>query len=109
MWGGVVSLVRQGLRRRPRRRTARVVDEGAATEATGGDLVTMAPREGLMARAVLAMARGVVGLDDGEVNSGGAEEAWAAASVWCPGPAARGGDEVGHLMVRESLRYVIYA
>ncbi|CAL5031514.1 unnamed protein product [Urochloa decumbens] len=112
MWGGVVSLVRQGLRRRPRRRTARVVDEGAAAaaaaEATGGDLVMMPPREGLaaapgalLARAVMAMARGAVGLD-----GGGAEEAWEAASGW---RAVRAGDEVGHLMARESLRYVIYA
>ncbi|CAN6275996.1 unnamed protein product [Urochloa humidicola] len=126
MWGGVVSLVRQGLRRRrPRRRTARVVDEGAAAAAAaeaagataGGDLEMMAPREGLaaapgralLARAVLAMARGaVVGMDDDgeEVGGAGAEEAWAAASGWRP---ARAGGEVGHLMARESLRYVIYA
>ncbi|CAL5026938.1 unnamed protein product [Urochloa decumbens] len=115
MWGGVVSLVRQGLRRRPRRRTARVVDEGApAAEATAGDLEG-APREvpaagALLARAVLAMARGAVGLDDGEMRSGGggggAEEAWAAASGWRP---ARAPDEVGHLVARESLRYIIYA
>ncbi|CAL5068392.1 unnamed protein product [Urochloa decumbens] len=114
MWGGVVSLVRLGLRRRPRRRTARVVDEGAAAaaaEATAGDLVMMPPREGraaapgaLLARAVMAMARGAVGLDGG--GGGGAEEAWEAASGWRP---VRAGDEVGHLMARESLRYVIYA
>ncbi|CAN6268211.1 unnamed protein product [Urochloa humidicola] len=112
MWGGVVSLVRHGLRRRPRRRTARVVDESA----TAGDLAGGAPREregpataaagALLARAVLAMARGAVGLD-GEVGGGGAEEAWVAATGWRP--AARGGDELGHLMVHDSLRYVIYA
>ena len=71
MWGGVLSLVRQGLRRR---RTARVADESAAA-------------------------------GDGE-GGAGVEEAWAAASGWRP---ARAADEVGHLLVRESLRYVIYA
>ncbi|KAF8715050.1 hypothetical protein HU200_027597 [Digitaria exilis] len=108
MWGGgVLSLVRQGLRLRrwPRRRTARVVDEGAdaAAGATGGDVVAVPPPRDflVLARAVLAAARGAVGRLDG-----GAEEAWAAASGWRP---ARAADEVGHLMVRESLRYVIYA
>ncbi|KAG0526241.1 hypothetical protein BDA96_06G128700 [Sorghum bicolor] len=112
MWGGVLSLVRQGLiRRRPRRRTtARVVDESALGEAAAeaGDVAargaTAAAPGAQLARAVLAMARGaVVRLDGGRR---GAEEAWAAASGWRP---ARAADEVGHLMVRESLRYVIYA
>ncbi|KAG2572788.1 uncharacterized protein LOC120641216 [Panicum virgatum] len=90
MWAGVLWLVRQGLRRR---RTARVADESAAA-AEGG-------------RGDVAAARGAVGLGDGEGEGGaGAEEAWAAASGWRP---ARAADEVGHLTVRESLRYVIYA
>ncbi|OEL36525.1 hypothetical protein BAE44_0002457 [Dichanthelium oligosanthes] len=57
---------------------------------TAGDV---APREApgaVLARAVLAIARGAIGLD-----GGGAEEAWAAASGWRP---ARATDEVGHLM-----------
>ena len=53
----------------------------------------------------MAAARGAVGLGDGE-GGAGVEEAWAAASGWRP---ARAADEVGHLLVRESLRYVIYA
>ena len=92
MWGGVLSLVRQGLRRR---RTARVADESAAA---GGGAVAAA-------RGAPAAARGAVGLGDGE-GGAGVEEAWAAASGWRP---ARAADEVGHLLVRESLRYVIYA
>jgi len=112
MWGGVLSLVRQGLRRRTRRRTtARVVDESALDEAADatavGDVAARggAPAPGAqLARAVLAMARGAVRLDF--EGGRGAEEAWAAASGWRP---ARAADEVGHLMVRESLRYVIYA
>lgn len=110
MWEGVLSLVRQGLRRRPRRRTtARVVDESALGEAAdAGDVAARGapvPAPGTqLASAVLAMARGAVRLD-GEGDRG-AEEAWAAASGWRP---ARAPDEVGHLMVRESLRYVIYA
>ena len=107
---GVLSLVRQGLRRRPRRRTtSRVVHESALGEVPdAGDVAARAAPAhapgAQLARAVLAMARGAVRLD-GE-GGRGAEEAWAAASGWRP---ARAADEVGHLMVRESLRYVIYA
>ena len=57
------------------------------------------------ARGAPAAARGAIGLGDGE-GGAGVEEAWAAASGWRP---ARAADEVGHLTVRESLRYVIYA
>lgn len=120
MWGGVLSSL---VRRRPRRRRngAKVVDDsalgagaGAAEASAAGDVVVVVvaarggvvPGAGRLARAVLAMAWGAVVRLDGGVTSSGAEEAWAAASGWRP---ARAGDEVGHLMVRESLRYVIYA
>ena len=97
MCGGVLSLVRRGRAcggagprgwrtRAPPRAAAR----GAPAAAPG---------------AVLAAARGAVGLGDGG-GGAGVEEAWAAASGWRP---ARAADEVGHLLVRESLRYVIYA
>uniref|UniRef100_A0A0A9BN42 Uncharacterized protein n=1 Tax=Arundo donax TaxID=35708 RepID=A0A0A9BN42_ARUDO len=103
MWG-VLSLVRRGMRRR--RRTARVVDESAlgdGTDAVADDVARAPAAPGALARALLAMACGAVRLD-GE-DGGGAEEAWAA-SGWRP---ARAADEVNHLMVRESLRYAIYA
>ncbi|KAJ1271486.1 hypothetical protein BS78_06G131000 [Paspalum vaginatum] len=103
MWGGgVLSLLRQG--RLWRRRTARVADESAPGD--GGVAAREAVPAGapgtatLACRAVLAMARGAVRL------GGGAEE-WAAATGWRPASAA--GDEVGHLVACESLRYVIYA
>jgi len=93
MW----SLVRQGLRWGRRRRTARVVDESAL----GGDDGAAAPAVGgALARALLAMACAI--RFDGE-DGGATEEAWAA-SGWRPRA-----DEVSHLMVRESMRYAIYA
>ncbi|XP_062225905.1 uncharacterized protein LOC133924404 [Phragmites australis] len=102
MWG-VLSLVRRGMRRR-RRRAARVVDESAlgdgAAAAAAGDVAHAPAAPGVLARALLAMACGAVRLD-----GDGAEEAWAARG-WRP---ARAADEVSHLMVRESLRYAIYA
>ncbi|CAN6273260.1 unnamed protein product [Urochloa humidicola] len=111
MWG----LVRQGLRwgRGRRRRTARVVDESAlagedgggdgaaAPAAAGGAAAVVAPTlGGALARALLALACAV--RFDGE-DGGATEEAWAA-SGWRPRA-----DEVSHLMVRESMRYAIYA
>ncbi|WVZ74800.1 hypothetical protein U9M48_022936 [Paspalum notatum var. saurae] len=105
MWG----LVRQGLRWGRRRRTARVVDEsalgdiddGAAAPAAGGGGAVVAPTlGGALARALLALACAI--RFDGE-DVGAAEEAWAA-SGWRPRA-----DEVSHLMVRESMRYAIYA
>ncbi|CAL5068390.1 unnamed protein product [Urochloa decumbens] len=106
MWG-VLALVRHGLHRRPsRRRAARVADESAL-----GDVVVAPPRERepgaapLLARALLAMACGAARLDGEGAGGGAEEEAWAA-SGWRP---ARAADEVGHLMVRESMRYAIYA
>jgi hypothetical protein len=108
MWSDVVSLVRQGLgwrRRRGRRSTARVVDESAldvAAVENGGAAAhtTVAPSvAGALARALLALACAV--RFDGDGMS--AEEAWAA-SAWRPRA-----DEVSHLMVRESMRYAIYA
>ncbi|PWZ04626.1 hypothetical protein Zm00014a_019345 [Zea mays] len=108
MW----SLVRQGLRwgrGRRRRRTARVVDE-SALGADGGDIdggaaaagggVVAPTLGGALARALLALAC-AVRLDGEDV--GAAEEAWAATG-WRPRA-----DEVSHLMVRESMRYAIYA
>lgn len=99
MWGDVVALVRQGLRwrrRRGRRSTARVVDESAL----GLGAAAVAPSVGgSLARALLALACAV--RFDGEDLP--TEEAWAA-SVWRPRA-----DEVSHLMVRESMRYAIYA
>ncbi|CAN6239812.1 unnamed protein product [Urochloa humidicola] len=110
MWG-VLSLVRHGLQRRPRRqRAARVADESAL-----GDVVVAAPpREpgpaapagALLARALLAMACGAARLYGEGAGGGSAEEAAWAASGWRP---ARAADEVEHLMVRESMRYAIYA
>ncbi|CAN6279030.1 unnamed protein product [Urochloa humidicola] len=102
MWG----LVRQGLRWGRRRRTARVVDEsalggdgdGAAAPAAAAAAPTLG---GALARALLALACAV--RFDGEDGGGAAEEAWAA-SGWRPRA-----DEVSHLMVRESMRYAIYA
>ncbi|CAN6244908.1 unnamed protein product [Urochloa humidicola] len=111
MWG----LVRQGLRwgRGRRRRTVRVVDESAlagedgggdgaaAPAAAGGAAAVVAPTlGGALARALLALACAV--RFDGE-DGGATEEAWAA-SGWRPRA-----DEVSHLMVRESMRYAIYA
>ncbi|CAO2042648.1 unnamed protein product [Urochloa humidicola] len=93
-----------------RQRPARVVDESAL-----GDVVVAPPREpgtaapagALFARAFLAMACGAAGLDgEGYGGDGGAEEEAWAASGWRP---ARAADEVGHLMVRESMRFAIYA
>ncbi|KAL6899674.1 hypothetical protein ACP4OV_006332 [Aristida adscensionis] len=112
MWG-VGTLVRQGLRwPRRRRRTARVVDEsalGADGGAGAGDAaaaVAVAPASvgGALARALLALAC-AVRFDGGEEHGHGVatEEAWAA-SGWRPRA-----DEVSHLMVRESMRYAIYA
>lgn len=106
MWG----LVRQGLRWGRRRRTARVVDESALS-ADGGDIddgaapaaggAVVAPTlGGALARALLALACAI--RFDGE-DVGATEEAWAA-SGWRPRA-----DEVSHLMVRESMRYAIYA
>jgi hypothetical protein len=104
MWG----LVRHGLRWGRRRRTARVVDE-STLGADGGDgaaapaaaVVAAAPTlGGALARALLALACAV--RFDGE-DGGATEEAWAA-SGWRPRA-----DEVSHLMVRESMRYAIYA
>uniref|UniRef100_A0ACD5Z0X6 Uncharacterized protein n=1 Tax=Avena sativa TaxID=4498 RepID=A0ACD5Z0X6_AVESA len=111
MWGDVVSLVRQGLgwrRRRGRRSTARVGDESAldlavaAAAEDGGAAAhaTVAPSvAGTLARALLALAC-TVRFDGDGVST---EEAWAA-SAWRPRA-----DEVSHLMVRESMRYAIYA
>ncbi|RLN08471.1 uncharacterized protein C2845_PM11G09580 [Panicum miliaceum] len=107
MW----SLVRHGLRWGRRRRTARVVDEsalgggddGAAAPAAGGAAaVAVAPTlGGALARALLATMACAIRFD-GE-DGGATEEAWAA-SGWRPRA-----DEVSHLMVRESMRYAIYA
>jgi hypothetical protein len=95
MWS-VSSLMRWGRRRR----SARVVDESAL----GGDDVpaaVVAPSVGgALARALLALACAV--RFDGE-EYGATEEAWAS-SGWRPRA-----DEVSHLMVRESMRYAIYA
>uniref|UniRef100_A0ACD5YN21 Uncharacterized protein n=1 Tax=Avena sativa TaxID=4498 RepID=A0ACD5YN21_AVESA len=109
MWGDVVSLVRGWRRRRGRRSTARVVDESAldlavaAAEDGGGGAAratTVAPSvAGALARALLALACAVRFDGDGMST----EEAWAA-SAWRPRA-----DEVSHLMVRESMRYAIYA
>ena len=105
MWGDVVSLVRQGLRwrrRRGRRSTARVVDESAldVTVAAEDDRgAARASVAGALARALLALACAVRFDGDGMST----EEAWAA-SAWRPRA-----DEVSHLMVRESMRYAIYA
>ncbi|KAF8652980.1 hypothetical protein HU200_062413 [Digitaria exilis] len=104
MW----SLVRQGLRWGRRRRTARVVDESALVGGGEGDGGAAAPAVGptlggALARALLALACAI--RFDGEDGGGAtaAEEAWAA-SGWRPRA-----DEVSHLMVRESMRYAIYA
>ncbi|XP_062222909.1 uncharacterized protein LOC133921865 [Phragmites australis] len=107
MW----SLVRQGLRWGRPRRTARVVDESAlgadggedvvgAAQAAGGAAVAAPTLAGALARALLALACAI--RFDGE-EYGVTEEAWAA-SGWRPRA-----DEVSHLMVRESMRYAIYA
>ncbi|BAF09191.1 uncharacterized protein [Oryza sativa Japonica Group] len=118
MWS-VASLVRQGLRwrRRRRRRTARVVDESALAAADGGDaaapaggggdaaavaVVPMASVGAALARALLALAC-TIRFDGEDGGAGATEEAWAA-SGWRPRA-----DEVSHLMVRESMRYAIYA
>ncbi|CAL4887012.1 unnamed protein product [Urochloa decumbens] len=106
MWG-----LRWGRRRR--RRTARVVDESALTGAGGGgDGAAVAQGAagaaaveptlgGALARSLLALACAV--RFDGE-DGGATEEAAWAASGWRPRA-----DEVSHLMVRESMRYAIYA
>jgi hypothetical protein len=107
MWG----LVRQGLRwGRRRRRTARVVDEsalgadgdvdGGAAPAAAGGAVVAPTLGGALARALLALACAI--RFDGE-DVGATEEAWSATG-WRPRA-----DEVSHLMVRESMRYAIYA
>ncbi|XP_052141838.1 uncharacterized protein LOC127761565 [Oryza glaberrima] len=110
MWS-VASLVRQGLRwrRRRRRRTARVVDESALAAADGGGgdaaavaVVPMASVGAALARALLALAC-TIRFDGEDGGAGATEEAWAA-SGWRPRA-----DEVSHLMVRESMRYAIYA
>lgn len=108
MWG--LAMVRHGLRWGRRRRTARVVDESAlgadgddaaaAPAAAGGAAVVAPTLGGALARALLALACAV--RFDGE-DGGATEEAWAA-SGWRPRA-----DEVSHLMVRESMRYAIYA
>ncbi|KAL5216065.1 hypothetical protein ABZP36_007466 [Zizania latifolia] len=116
MWCGVLSLFRQGsiLRgRRRRRRTARVVDESAlgvahagaadGDDARGDGHGAAAGGPGALARALLAMAC-AIRLDGEHPGGGGADEAWAT-SGWRP-PRA---DEVSHLVVRESMRYAIYA
>ncbi|KAL6634064.1 hypothetical protein ACP70R_026735 [Stipagrostis hirtigluma subsp. patula] len=110
MWS-VASLVRQGLRwSRRRRRTARVVDESALGADVGGVgdagpgavAAVVAPSVGgALARALLALACAV--RFDGDEYGVATEEAWAA-SGWRPRA-----DEVSHLMVRESMRYAIYA
>jgi hypothetical protein len=96
MWS-VSSLMRWGRRRR----SARVVDESALGGGGGDDAapaVVVAPTVGgALARALACAVR-----FDGE-EYGVTEEAWAA-SGWRPRA-----DEVGHLMVRESMRYAIYA
>lgn len=108
MWGDVVSLVRQGLRwrrRRGRRSAARVVDESAlavavaAEDGNGGAPAAAPTVGGALARALLALACAVRFDGDGLST----EDAWAA-SAWRPRA-----DEVSHLMVRESMRYAIYA
>ncbi|XP_066327745.1 uncharacterized protein [Miscanthus floridulus] len=107
MWG----LVRQGLRWGRRRRTARVVDEsalgadgdvdgGAAAPPAAGGAVAAPTLGSALARALLALACAI--RFDGE-DVGATEEAWAATG-WRPRA-----DEVSHLMVRESMRYAIYA
>jgi hypothetical protein len=108
MWG----LVRQGLRWGRRRRTARVVDEsalgadvgdvdgGAAAAPAAGGAVVAPTVGGALSRALLALAC-AIRLDGEDV--GATEEAWAATG-WRPRA-----DEVSHLMVRESMRYAIYA
>ncbi|RLM80222.1 uncharacterized protein C2845_PM12G18830 [Panicum miliaceum] len=102
MW----SLVRQGLRWGRRRRTARVVDESAldgndgAAAPAAATVAVAATLGGALARALLAMACAI--RFDGE-DGGATEEAWAA-SGWRPRA-----DGVSHLMVRESMRYAIYA
>ncbi|CAL5057415.1 unnamed protein product [Urochloa decumbens] len=100
-----------GLRWGRRRRTARVVDECALAGAEGGGdgaqgaagaAAAVAPTlGGALARALLALACAV--RFDGE-DGGATEEAAWAASGWRPRA-----DEVSHLMVRESMRYAIYA
>ncbi|CAL4968538.1 unnamed protein product [Urochloa decumbens] len=98
-----------GLRWGRRRRTARVVDESALAGADGGgdgaaaaQGAAVAPTlGGALARALLALACAV--RFDGE-DGGATEEAAWAASGWRPRA-----DEVSHLMVRESMRYAIYA
>ncbi|CAL5021178.1 unnamed protein product [Urochloa decumbens] len=100
-----------GLRWGRRRRTARVVDESALAGAEGGGdgaqgaagaAAAVAPTlGGALARALLALACAV--RFDGE-DGGATEEAAWAASGWRPRA-----DEVSHLMVRESMRYAIYA
>lgn len=108
MWGDVVSLVRQGLRwrrRRGRRSAARVVDESAlavvvaAEDGNGGAPAAAPTVGGALARALLALACAFRFDGDGLST----EDAWAA-SAWRPRA-----DEVSHLMVRESMRYAIYA
>lgn len=112
MWS-VGSLVRQGLRWWRRRRTARVVDESALGHVVGGEEDVgggaAAARGGAVGPSVAgALARALLALActirfDGEDGGGITEEAWAA-SGWRPRA-----DEVSHLMVRESMRYAIYA
>ncbi|KAL5208417.1 hypothetical protein ABZP36_032852 [Zizania latifolia] len=116
MWS-VAALVRQGLRwqRRRWRRTARVVDESALGYAAEGGVfvegggvagaaAVVAPISvgAALARALLALACNIIRFDS-EDGGGATEEAWAA-SGWRPRA-----DEVSHLMVRESMRYAIYA
>ncbi|KAG8071242.1 hypothetical protein GUJ93_ZPchr0006g42416 [Zizania palustris] len=114
MWS-VAALVRQGVRWRRRRRTARVVDESALGNAAvgggggveggggGGAGAAVAPISvgAVLTRALLALAC-IIRFDGGD-GGGAMEEAWAA-SGWRPRA-----DEVSHLMVRESMRYAIYA
>jgi hypothetical protein len=96
MWS-VSSLMRWGRRRR----SARVVDESALGGGDDAPAAVVAPTVGgALARALLALACAV--RFDGE-EYGVTEDAWVA-SGWRPRA-----DEVGHLMVRESMRYAIYA
>ncbi|KAG8060473.1 hypothetical protein GUJ93_ZPchr0002g24738 [Zizania palustris] len=118
MWN-VAALVRKGLRWRRRRRcrrTARVVDEGALGHAADGGVFVEGDDGGAgaaavvapisvgaaLARALLALACNIIRFDS-EDGGGATEEAWAA-SGWRPRA-----DEVSHIMVRESMRYAIYA
>lgn len=81
--------------------------DAAAPAGGGGDaaavaVVPMASVGAALARALLALAC-TIRFDGEDGGAGATEEAWAA-SGWRPRA-----DEVSHLMVRESMRYAIYA